>query len=818
MKVSLNWVKQYTKVDLPTDVLVKRIGEQLGAVEEVEDLGKLYKGILVVKVVESEKHPNADKLHVCMIDDGGKATGVKRNAKGLVQVVCGAPNVQAGMLAAWIPPGLAVPSTVGNDPFVLEAKELRGVVSNGMLASAKELAIGDSHEGLLVIDKPAKPGDALAEVYELNDHIIDIENKMFTHRPDCFGMLGVAREIAGITGKKFVSPKWYAAKNRPAEGFGLELSVKNDAAKVVPRFTAIAMKNVSVGPSPVELQTWLSRVGVRPINNIVDITNYVMLLSGQPVHAYDYDKVKTGILGVRLSKKGEELKLLNGKTLKLNDGAVMITDGKKPIGLGGVMGGAETEVDASTKNIILEAASFDMNLTRKTAMAYGLFTDAVTRFTKGQSPLQNTAVQALLVEQVEKLAGGEVASQMVDVSSGMSEPKPVKVSADFINSRLGEKLSAEQIKKLLENVEFSVSSSGHELKVQPPFWRTDIEIPEDLVEEVGRLYGYDKLPQTLPMRSVAPASIEPMLAFKSRVRDILVSAGANEVLTYSFVNEKQVRDVGQDPANSYHIKNALSPDLQYYRQGLMPSLLEKVHPNIKQGYDEFALFEIGKIHFKGMLDEQKLPAEPNYLALTVASKNAKGGAPYYWAKQICEYLLAELNIKVRYEPLLKETSQKATYCELSRTAEIKIDDQVVGRVSEFKAQVAAAFKLPKYCAGFTLRLDEVIEAAAQIKYEPLNRFPATEQDVTLRAPAEHNYQELTDFVDSQLASAAKEHGYKYSLQPIDIYQKPTDKTHKQTTWRISLAHRERTLTTNETNKLLDGLAAAARAKLKAERI
>ena len=295
--------------------------------------------------------------------------------------------------------------------------------------------------------------------------------------------------------------------------------------KLVPRFSAAAIKDVKVGDSPVWLKVRLSAVGIRPINNIVDITNFYMTETAQPLHAYDYDKVKTGILGIRLSKKDEQLKLLGGKQIKLDGGAVVITDGQKPIGLGGIMGGADTEVDENTKNIILECANFDMNLTRKTAMQYGLFTDAATRFTKNQSPRQNMAVMTKAIEEIRRVAGGRVAGPIVDKKDFKSEQIPVEVKADFINLRLGLTLTAAQIKKLLENVEFDVAVSGQKLSVMAPFWRTDIEIPEDIVEEVGRLYGYDRLPLVLPTRDLQPAQSDQLSEFKSKARQILKQAG-----------------------------------------------------------------------------------------------------------------------------------------------------------------------------------------------------------------------------------------------------------------------------------------------------
>jgi phenylalanyl-tRNA synthetase beta chain len=828
MKVSLSWAKEFTAIDLPVDELVDKIGAQLGAVEEVIDLGARYEGILIVKVRESTKHPNADKLSLCLVDDGGTNKKVKRDKNGLIEIVCGAPNVQAGQLAVWIPPGVVVPSTLDKEPFVIESREIRGVISHGMLASPKELGLGDSHEGILVLEN-SRLGASFAQALGLDDYIIDIENKMFTHRPDCFGMLGVARELAGILQQPFKSPDWYRENaSLPADGRKnvLKLAVKNRVPRLVPRFCAVAIKDIKVGPSPVWLQTRLSSVGVRPVNNIVDITNFLMLETGQPLHAYDYDKVQTGVLGIRLSKKGEQLKLLGGKEIKLDDGAVVITDGQKPIGLGGIMGGADTEVGSSTKNIILECANFDMNLTRKTAMAYGLFTDAATRFTKNQSSRQNRGVIVRAANDILKTAGGRVASPVIDEkTTAISDSKPVKVDADFINLRLGTQLSAAEMKRILENVECGVKQTGDSLNVTAPFWRTDIEIPEDIVEEIGRLYGYDKLPLALPRRNLKPANVNKLLQFKSRLRDILVQAGANEVLTYSFVHGSLLQKTDQVPQDAYRIANALSPDLQYYRLSLTPSLLEKVYPNIRAGIDEFALFEIGKGHNQKMKDKAGLPVEFEMLSAVVVSrvKSAKiNGSPYYRARQILDYLAGEIGIKFDYKPIAEEEAYPVVKpFDYLRSAQVwdAATKTPMGMVGEYKQSIIRNLKLPAYSAGFEIGIEQLLQITpGHSQYRPLSRFPELEQDFCLRSSTNLNYQQLTDFITKKLKKLSGQHGYQFRLEPIDIFQREDDKIHKQTTWHIVLSHPERTLTTDESNKLLDDLANLAKKELKAERI
>jgi phenylalanyl-tRNA synthetase beta chain len=585
MKLSLNWIKQYTDVDLPVDELVAKIGAQLGEVEGVENLAPKYEGAVIVKVISCEKHADADRLNVCIIDDGGITPDVKRGENGYVQVVCGAPNVHAGMLAVWLPPGATVPNSFDKEPFVLEARELRGVVSNGMLASAKELALGDDHDGIVEIDpnewspnqKDIKPGANFAKVFGLDDTVVDIENKMFTHRPDLFGELGLAREVAGITGKKFSSPKWYKEAAEFPTGSGLALEVINEAPELVPRFMALTIKNLTVKPSPLWLQCALMSVGQKPINNVVDVTNFVMLLTAQPTHAYDYDKLRGHKLVARMSKPGEKITLLNHKEYQLDPNDIVIADNEGAIGLAGVMGGGDSEVSNETKNIVLECASFDMYAVRRSSMRHGVFTDALTRFNKGQSPLQNQYVLHLLMQSIFDVAGGEVANEVFDMNSASGREwvhPPVPVSTKFINARLGLQLSAQDMKTLLVNVEMTVALDGENLTVTAPFWRTDIETREDIVEEVGRLYGYDKLSLELPTRSVKPVQKDELFQLKERVRRTLVKAGANEVLTYSFVHGELLKKADQDPSQAFRVSNALSPDLQFYRLSLTPSLLD----------------------------------------------------------------------------------------------------------------------------------------------------------------------------------------------------------------------------------------------------
>ena len=824
MKVSIENIRFFNKLNgcadeaMPNgiDELVENINTQLGGVDEVVDLGKKYEGILIAKIVSCVKHPNADKLSLCKIDDGGVNKQVERDNDGYVQVVCGAPNARVDLLTVWIPPHVVVPSTYGKDPLKLEAREIRGEVSNGMLASLSELAIGADHSGIVEIDQQANPGQTLSEVYKLDDRIIDIENKMFTHRPDLFGMMGVAREIAGIQGQQYTSPDWYLTPLPIDQANGLSLSVDNQLSELAPRFMAVAISQVQVGPSPLWLQINLMRVGIKPINNIVDLTNYFMMLTAQPLHAYDYDKVKAlsgneAKLVIRAPKEGEKIKLLGGKVIEPKSTDIMIATDKQLIGIGGVMGGEDTEVDANTKNIILECANFDMYATRRTCMAHGIFTDASTRFTKGQSPLQCPAVIAKVVDDIKRLANGRVASALNDVHGALQAPKPVEVSADYVNSILGLSLTSDQIAKLLKNTEIDLvgetgMANSEHISFLPPFWRTDIEIPEDIVEEVGRLYGFNRLPKTLPTRTTSPPIANQNIELKKKIRSILANLGANEILTYNFVHGNLLTKAGQKPEDSYKLRNALSPDLQYYRQSLTPSLLDKVHPNVKAGYDKFALFEIGKSHIKGRVEED-LPVEFERLAFVFsadpkASKNISG-APYYQAKIYLNQLCDSLGIvDLRFEPIVhdqKETNK--VYFQKGRSATVYSGEHLIGRIGEYTSATIKAFKLPDFSAGFELGLGPLAQVVgATVNYKPLNRYPSTEQDITISVPQDTNFAD----VESRLKQTLARTNYRYEISPVGIYQ-PQDKNEKNMTFKIELSHPDRTLTTNEVNDLLKTL-------------
>lgn len=859
MKVSLNWIRQFTAIDVSTDELVRLATERLGGIEDVTDLSKHYEGILVAKVVSCDKHPNADKLNLCKIDDGGVEKDVVRDDNGYVQVVCGAPNVREGLLVAWIPPQSIVPASYGDkELFVLEARDLRGELSNGMLASPAELGMSDDHAGILEIDPNEKvttgspfqsedklvaPGTPFKCLYGLDDTILEIENKMFTHRPDGFGHLGVAREIAGIQHKSFNSPGWYkqnigsrdSSEVNESESQSLlikesksdQLRVSVEEPVLCPRYMAVVLENIKIKPSPVWMQSYLKRVGVRPINNVVDITNYMMLLTGQPLHAFDFDKVaKDGIANIEVRKPqaGEMMKLLDGKEIQPHKDAVLICNQEGPIALGGVMGGGNSEVDEDTTRVVLECATFDMYNIRKTSMIHGIFTDAVSRFTKGQPGEQLPAVITKTINMFEELTGAKQSGKVIDVGQNQgtklnNQVDYIEVETKFINERLGSKFSDEEIVTILRNVEIGAHVASGPIEVTPPFWRTDLEIKEDIVEEIGRLFGFNNLPIALPNRSISPVAPEEKRDLKTQVRRILSRAGANEVLSYSFVHGNLLKKSGQKLENSYALRNALSPDLQYYRQTLTPSLLDLVHGNIKSGFNEFALFEINKSHNKIHGNgEDGLPGELNMIALVFASKNSQQPA-YYNARRFLDYLADSLGLTLYYTPITEQTDYPVTApFDQSRAALVSVleTDTFLGIVGEYRNDVVSSLKLPANSAGFEIGLDHLLEAVKKkndVSYKPLSKYPSTEQDLTLRLQGDISYAELERVIKESLQSVE----LQWRIVPISIFQKDGELT-KNVTFRFTFTHHERTLTTDEITRLIEQVSWQAHKELQAEQV
>ena len=828
MIISVNWLKKYTDIDVSIDELATLIGSRLVEIEEVIDLGAKYKDVVVAKVIDCQKLEDSDHLNVTKLDDGGVIQGVERDENGLVQVVCGAPNVRAGMLIAWLPPGSIVPETYSTkEPFLLGARKLRGVMSNGMIASARELALFDEHDGILEVDKDCAPGSKFVEVYELDDHLLDIENKSLTHRPDAFGIIGFAREVAAIQGKAFQTPELLRTVTPFFELLQSTIEAPRitiDDEQLSDRYQAIILSGADgAAQSPLEMQTYLARVGVRPINAVVDVTNYLMMVTGQPLHAFDYDKVLAVSGGdahihVRAGRDDEQLELLDGRTVTLSSEDIVIAAGETAIGLAGAMGGANTEIDSSTKTIILESATFNLFNLRATQMRHGIFSEAITRFTKGQPAELTAPVLAWAVELLSKHAGAKPVAQVAESYPGRRNTEPIVVSIERINHILGSKFTAADAVEILQNVEITVATDDQQtLAVMAPFWRSDIHIPEDVIEEIGRLSGFDSIEPTLPRRDFAAVRPSDFDTFRTRVRKSLVRSGANEVLTYSFVHGDILKKAGQQPQDSYRITNSISPDLQYYRQSIAPSLLGLIHSNIKKGYNQFALFELNKTHSKTAgVNDENVPIETSMICLVLARKSPdSNGAPYYMAKRLLDALLASLSVKLSMRPFASEpTDAYAAPFEWRRSAQLvdSTTGMVVGIVGEYKASVVRNFKLPAYCAGFELIADQLFTLVQESSsYTPLSRYPSIDRDICFQVESELLYADVIDATNEAL----RDIDIASNVTPLDIYQ-ADDATTKNITIRIQLTAFDRTLTSEDAAGILAGVTHSVTTKTQAQ--
>lgn len=809
MLISLNQLKLgLGDIKISDDELVKLIGARLVEIEEVIDETHKYDGIYVAQVKFCEKIPDTH-LTRCLIDDGGKAKDVERDKDGYVQVMCGAPNVHEGMFAAWIAPGAIVPATCHDaEPFKIGMRKmLKQYDSYGMMAGADELAIGDDHTGIVELDpSDIKPGDNFADIFvNLNDKILDIENKSLTHRPDTFGVLGFRREVAGILGQKFTSPEWYL---NPVQNFtnksDVKLEIETDE-KLCPRYTAIVFKPTGKEYSPYlsNQATLLARAGMRPIDPIVDATNMCMLSFGQPLHAFDYDKfVKVGgtetpKIIVRAAKKGEKITLLDGKEVEMNEDDIVITSNNVPVALAGAMGGANTAIDENTKRVILESATFSLYNLRKTQMAHGIFSEAITRFTKGQPAGQTLPVALRFADEVK-----DYLTPVALFDSQKTAPAAEKVSVDLaqINGLLGTDFTLAQAVEILENVEFSVETSGNTLTVTVPFWRTDIHIPEDIIEEVGRLSGYDNIAPVLPLHATSDknASFE----LKSELRDILSAYGANETLTYSFVHGDLIQKVGQDTANSYRIVNSISPDLQYIRQSIVPSLLDKSYANIRAGYDKFALFEMNQIYSRtNGVDEDGVPQNAHHLAFIYVDQAGKSG--FYTAKKYLLEMLKKMGISADVKPFLLAKDQTNAYYEPKRSANIECGGKLLGHLGEIKTSILRQMKLPLGTAAFEISLDEILAInRSSTKHFRLSQYPFVSRDVTLSVATDAAYGEF----ESKIDAIFKEAGLIYRIRPSSIYRAEGSEQ-KNLSFHLEFAHPDKTLAKNEIQAIMNQIEA-----------
>ena len=816
MIISVNWLKKFVPNLPEIGELSKLIGARLVEIEGVENLGKKYEDVIIAKVISAEKVENSDHLNLCKIDDGGARKDIERDENGFVQVVCGAPNVRAGIFVAWLPPESIVPETFGGENFKLGARKLMGNMSNGMIASLRELGLGDEHDGILevspeVFENGIQAGDSFAEKFELNDFLLEVENKSLTHRPDCFGIVGFAREVAGILGEEFIEPEFIKGLNfEGVEDRKIDIEIQNP--KICERYTAAIfdVSNILKNPNLTIEKTYILRSGMRPIDEITDLANKIMFETAQPLHTFDLEKLEklngsSDIkIVVRNAFEGEELELLDGKKIKMNEKDIVIAtgeSGKIAIALAGAMGGISTAIDENTSKILVESATFNLYNLRNTQMRHGIFSEAITRFTKGIPQMLSRKVLDLFAEDILAMGGKSLSLVADSKDNDYREQLKISVSNDEINQVLGTNFSNDQIHRTLENVGILTENENSETFLIP-FWRNDLHIKEDLIEEVGRLNGYDNIALQLPTRTFKAVKKAKIDLLQSEIREILTAGGANEILTYSFIHGDLLEKVDQDSQNSYKIVNSISPDLQYYRQTLTPSLLSKVSQNIRAGFGEFAIFEMNKITEKSLgLNEENVPIEQKKLAFVYV--NNKGENAFYQAKNYVDFLCKKLGVEVEFSKFNLEKSSLSTEFESKRSAVIEIQNNgkkiTLGVIGEFKKSVQKSLKLPEATSGFELDLNILLEnlAGSNVKIKNFSKFQSVERDISINVDEKREFSEIFNIFEN---ISDKFENVEIEVLPIDIF-KNNDRT-KNISIRFKITPFEKTLTGEEIHEIV----------------
>ena len=733
MLVSYNWLKQYTNVEDNANALAEKITRGGIEVEGVEYLAEEISNVVVGYVVSKEKHPDAEKLNVCQVNVGEEEN---------LQIVCGAPNVDAGQYVIVAKVGAKLPG------IKIKKAKLRGVESQGMICSLAELGLSKSvvpknyQEGIYVFETEQELGSDVVEVLGLNDYILDLS--ITPNRADALSMRGLTYELGALYNNKVNFND--VEKEENYEATSLQVAIESDSCR---NYVGQIVKNVEVKSSPLWLQTRLMNSGIRPINNIVDITNYVLLEFGQPMHAFDKDLVGDKIV-VRDAKEGEVLETLDGEERNLQTSDLVITDGTRAIALGGVMGGKNTEVSEETKNIILESAYFNPTSVRRTSAAHGLRSDSSARFEKGIDPNMQKAALARAVELILELCPNAVVESSVGVVN-KEEEKVVEITTSYINNYLGITLSTEEIVAILEGLSFTVEVTGENLVVKVPTRRPDISIKQDLVEEVIRIYGYDNLASTLPKFS---KTTKGGLTYSQRmVRDlraVYASLGFNDTINYSLVSEEEATEYTLEDHHKVRLLMPMTETHSTLRQSLVPGLLNTVQYNVARKQKDLKLLEIGRVFF-GSGDDNIQPKETLYLsaALTGEERATK------WLKEssLLDFFAAKGYLEVVFDRL--GLDEKVTYKKSKlegmhpgRFAEVYLGEKRIGFIGEVHPQVADKLGLNTTYV-FEINLDEVIsESKVKPKYEEVTKYPEITRDIAMLVDVKDEYQNIYNVIES----------------------------------------------------------------------
>jgi len=806
MYLSLNWVKDWIK--LPKDLEAKQLALDFTmAIVEVEEVIKRsenLKDIVVGRINEITKHPDADKLQVCQVDIG----------TSIDQIVCGGTNLSKGMLVAVAKAGSRVKWHGEGDLVTLAKTKIRGVESNGMIAASEEIGLGSlfpqksDREILDLSGFKVKVGQELSEALDLNDTIIDIDNKSINHRPDLWGQYGLTRELAAI----------YKLKLKPYPKF--ELKGKNETKLKVTvedkdncyRYLGLAIKNIKVEDSPWWLKLRLEAVGIRPINNIVDITNYVMYELGQPMHAFDAKHIEGHHIVVKQATKGDKFVTLDGEKRKLPEGALMICDSKKYVALAGIMGGQNSEISNDTTDIILESANFKASSVRRTAASIGLRSESSARFEKSLDPvIAEQAIRRAAELILQLCPESYIASHLVDVDNNPYQAITLEVPEELINNRFGVKIPTAEIKDILTRLNFEVKYKAKIFTIQVPSFRAtkDIAIPEDIVEEVARIYGYDNIKFELPKVSIDQPDINiEYLYSKDIKRWLSLSQKYNEVYTYPFTDQDWAKKLGLELNNHLRVKNALSPEQSYLNISLLPNLLSKAEDNMRW-FDEFRLYELERIFDKSSksiyhTDNTKkkfLPKQDKYLTGVDVSKKTKSEL-FLSTKGLIESLMAHLNIEAEFE------ESKLDYASL--VYDIKFNDIDLGEFGLLEDGLFDSGDLRVNVAFWNINFTLLLKYINKVKkYSSLAKFPAVYRDMAVIVDKSLKWADLE-------AEIVKISPLIRHLEPFDVFSgKGIEDGKKSVAFHLEFRSNDRTLLTEDVDKLMDEILAILEKKFTA---
>lgn len=737
MQVSLKWLKDYVDIEIVPEELASKLTMAGLEVESVERRAPSFSGVVVAKILTVKPHPQADKLSLCEVTDGGRT----------YSIVCGAPNIRPGDVVPLAKTAAVLPGGV----TVKEAK-IRGELSAGMLCSEAELGIGSDASGVMIIFRPPEGelsavstfevndgcervlvlGEELGEALDLRDAVFDIS--VTPNRSDCLSVTGIAREIAALTCKKLKLPQFALAESE--EDANRLTSVSIQDPDLCPRYTARMIKNVFVKPSPFWMRMRLEGAGLRPISNVVDVTNFVMLEMGQPLHAFDYRYLAEGRIVVRRSVEGEVFTTLDGKERVLRSDVLLICDGEKPVAVGGIMGGLNSEVTADTETVLLEAAYFDPTSIRLSGRWLGMTTDAAFRFERGIDPEGVVKAQNRAAQLIAKLSGGIVCKNVIDRYPRKIETvKNIPVRVKRVRGILGADIKGDEIFPILESLGMDVRRKGRETYlVAPPSFRVDLGREIDIIEEIARIRGYDSIPATLPAVSLAPVRQEARRRLEDRAREILTGNGYSEVITYSFLSPQWADRLNlpeeDERRKLLRIKNPLAEDQSVMRTTLLCGLMETMKKNAHMGCPDLKIFEIGKVFFAQ--GRGKLPLEKNRLGCLLAGVHDDGLwhsariADFYDLKGTVEGIFSDFGIgEVRFRSDLHEP-----FLHPVKSAGITVGVKQVGFLGEVHRNVLEHLDLRNAAFVFELDTDILAEGfSQQISYREISRFPSITRDV-----------------------------------------------------------------------------------------